>query len=237
MKSGKTICQQLKAVRKRIAEENNIPLEIPECTHTGPCPGTCPRCEAEVQYLEAELEKRVRMGRVATVAGLAMTLAACGTGASNPAVDPGEDLIDGDTVFELMEDDTIPPPPPEIPEDLQLAGIIECEGFVVDTSNQPREMLEHLPSATEPLPDGVYDDSGTTASCNPLDEPVVRGESGMVTLTGTVRRRHRTKVLVPMTPQESHAEAERDDARRALPPVVKYDEVDGVKVINRDEQR
>ncbi len=234
MTQGKNICNQLKAVRRSIAEENGIPLEIKECTYHGPCRGTCPRCESEMQYLEAELEKRVRMGKVATVAGLAMTLAACGTGASNSAADAGEDSIVGAAVSELKEDDTIPPPP-EMMEDLQLVGFIEDEGFVIDTSNQPREMLEHLPSATEPLPDGVYDVSGTTATS--IEEPVVRGESGMVTLTGTVRRRRHTNVLVPITPQESHAEAERNDARRALPPVVEYDEVDGMKVINNDEQR
>ena len=29
---GKDVCKELKAVRKRIAEENGIELEIPECT-------------------------------------------------------------------------------------------------------------------------------------------------------------------------------------------------------------
>ena len=76
MKKGKEICNELKAVRRSIAEENGIPLEIPECTYEGPCRGTCPRCEAEVQYLESELEKRIRLGKVATVAGLTLALAA-----------------------------------------------------------------------------------------------------------------------------------------------------------------
>ena len=237
MSRGKEICKELKAVRRRIAEENGIPLEMPECTHKGPCCGTCPRCEAEVSYLESELEKRVRMGKVATVAGLAMTLAACGSGVSNPAVDTADDSIEGEAVFELMDDDTIPPPPPpEVPYSLQLSGINEYEGFVIDTPNQPRETLEHLPNAAEPLPEDVYDNNGT-ASCNPLDEPVVRqGESGSVSrVYGVVRRR--PVVLTPKTPQENRAEAEREDALRALPPVVHYDEVDGVKVINNDEQR
>ena len=76
MTRGKNICNQLKEVRKRIAEENDIPLEIEECTYKGECRGTCPRCEAEVRYLENALADRLRLGKVATVAGLALGLAA-----------------------------------------------------------------------------------------------------------------------------------------------------------------
>ena len=73
---GKDICNELKAVRRRIAEENDIQLDIPECPHQGPCPGTCPRCEAEVRYLENALASRISMGKAATVAGMALALAA-----------------------------------------------------------------------------------------------------------------------------------------------------------------
>lgn len=239
MNRGKEICNELKAVRRSIAEENGITMETPECLHQGPCPGTCPRCEQELRQLESALADRLRMGKVATVAGLALGLAACGTGVPNTPVDTIADTIEDEGVIELKEDDTIPPPPPpDIPKDIQLSGIIGDGDFVIDTSNRPRETLEHLPDASEPLPDEWYDKYGT-ASCNPLDEPRVylRGESGTVWSTGTVMRRRRTELLVPQTPQEARAEAERKDARRALPPVVSYDEVDGVKVINNDEQR
>ena len=77
-KNGKSICKELKEVRRRIAEENHIPLEIKECTYEGPCRGTCPRCESEVRYLENALAGKLRMGKVATVAGLALGLASCG---------------------------------------------------------------------------------------------------------------------------------------------------------------
>lgn len=76
MNRGKDICNELKAVRRRIADENGIELEIPECHHNGPCPGTCPRCEQEVRILERELARRISMGKVATVAGLALALGA-----------------------------------------------------------------------------------------------------------------------------------------------------------------
>ncbi len=74
MTRGKNICNELKKVRRRIAEENGIPLEVKECTYKGECLGTCPRCEAEVQYLERELVRRLSLGKVATVAGLALGL-------------------------------------------------------------------------------------------------------------------------------------------------------------------
>ena len=79
MKHGKSICNQLEAVRRSIAEENSIPLEIEECTYKGECRGTCPKCEAEVRFLENALAEKLRLGKVATVAGLALGLAATAT--------------------------------------------------------------------------------------------------------------------------------------------------------------
>lgn len=82
MNRGKVICKELKEVRRKIAEENDIPLEIPECTYEGPCRGTCPRCESEVRFLENALAQKIRMGKVATVAGLALTLGVTGSAAA-----------------------------------------------------------------------------------------------------------------------------------------------------------
>lgn len=75
MSYGKNICKQLKAIRRNIAEENGIPLDIPECTYQGECSGTCPQCESEVRYLETELARHLSLGKAATVAGIAVTLA------------------------------------------------------------------------------------------------------------------------------------------------------------------
>lgn len=59
-----------------MAEENGIPLATEECRFRGECDGTCPRCEAEVRYLEDALAGHIRIGKVATVAGLALGLTA-----------------------------------------------------------------------------------------------------------------------------------------------------------------
>jgi hypothetical protein len=58
MDEGKQICKILKEIRQRIAEENDIELITSECTYKGDCEGTCPKCEAELRYLEQELERR-----------------------------------------------------------------------------------------------------------------------------------------------------------------------------------
>lgn len=62
-------------MRRSIAVENGIALEMPECTYQGPCRGTCPRCESELRYLENALAERLRMGRTAKVAGIVLALA------------------------------------------------------------------------------------------------------------------------------------------------------------------
>ena len=72
MAKGKQTCKILKEIRKQIAEENDIELVISECTYQGDCKGTCPKCEAEVRYLERELEKRQRMGKAAIFAGMSL---------------------------------------------------------------------------------------------------------------------------------------------------------------------
>ena len=80
----------MKEVRRHIALENDIPLEIEECTYKGECSGTCPRCEAEVQYLENSLAERIKLGKVATVAGLALGLAAPGAAVAQDTINMKE---------------------------------------------------------------------------------------------------------------------------------------------------
>ena len=70
MSKGKQTCKILKEIRKQIAAENDIEFVTSECTYHGDCLGTCPKCEAEVRYLERELEKRQRMGKAAVFAGM-----------------------------------------------------------------------------------------------------------------------------------------------------------------------
>ena len=72
--SGKIKCKILKDIRKKIAEENDIDYVTSECKYQGECSGTCPKCEAELQYLEKELAKRKNLGKTVAVAGIAAAL-------------------------------------------------------------------------------------------------------------------------------------------------------------------
>lgn len=72
--NGKSKCKILKQIRKEIAEANDIEYVTSECKFQGECTGTCPKCEAEVRYLEQELSKRVKAGKAVAVAGIAAAL-------------------------------------------------------------------------------------------------------------------------------------------------------------------
>ncbi len=99
MAKGKQTCKILKEIRKQIAAENDINLVIEECTYQGDCRGTCPKCEAEVRYLERELEKRQRLGKAAVVAGLSVGL----LGANQVALAQTPDSLRMDTIEEVVE--------------------------------------------------------------------------------------------------------------------------------------
>ncbi len=72
---GKSKCKILKDIRKQIAKENDIEFITSECKYQGDCLGTCPKCEAEVRYLEEELKKRQSAGKKIAVAGIAAAFA------------------------------------------------------------------------------------------------------------------------------------------------------------------
>lgn len=73
---GKEKCKALKEIRRKIAEENDIAYAVSECTYQGECKGTCPKCEAELRYLERELELRKNLGKAVVVAGISAGICA-----------------------------------------------------------------------------------------------------------------------------------------------------------------
>ena len=54
---GKTICNQLKEMRRQFARANHIEYYEEDCTETKPCAGTCPYCEERTKYLVEEAKK------------------------------------------------------------------------------------------------------------------------------------------------------------------------------------
>ncbi|WP_295727917.1 carboxypeptidase-like regulatory domain-containing protein [uncultured Muribaculum sp.] len=70
MARGKRTCKILKEIRRQIAEANGIEFVTSECRYRGDCLGTCPKCEAEVRYLEEQLRARRLMGKAIALAGV-----------------------------------------------------------------------------------------------------------------------------------------------------------------------
>ena len=66
MNYGKKVCASLRQVRKQIAEANDISYEVTECKHQGNCRGTCPKCEAELRFIENQLSLRRAAGMAVT---------------------------------------------------------------------------------------------------------------------------------------------------------------------------
>lgn len=164
MAKGKQTCKILKEIRKQIAAENDIKLVVEECTYQGDCLGTCPKCEAEVRYLERELEKRQRLGKAAVFAGMtlgtAITTASCGS-----PVPPTPGLIalptDSITAIDTVRNDGVDEPPllegdveATLPDSLEVVEW-DTEGFVEpwrDEYDEPEAymIVEQMPE----FPDG-----------------------------------------------------------------------------------
>lgn len=123
MHQGKKTCNQLKAIRKQIADANEIDYQPTECTHDGPCSGTCPKCESEMRYIEREIQQRISLGKNVAIVGLA-------TGLSSAfAVDTDAQCVKKDTV----DNQSIA----EIQRALEneLVGKVELEGEMPSTED------------------------------------------------------------------------------------------------------
>ena len=103
MARGKRTCRILKEIRRQIAEANDIEFVTSECKFQGDCLGTCPTCEAEVRYLEEQLERRRMLGKTVLLAGISMNVL---TSNAMTAVVPTADYQRVDTTI-LSNDDRL----------------------------------------------------------------------------------------------------------------------------------
>ena len=147
---GKQKCKILKEIRQRIADENDIPYVTRECTHKGECKGTCPRCEAELRYLEQQLAKRQGLGKRVVVAALCTGLAFGSAGCTSPA-DAFREIFHsrggGDDIAGMIE-----PYPTPTPEVEVLDGEVE---WAEPTEGEPAVEPEPTPDI---IPGEVPDD-------------------------------------------------------------------------------
>ncbi len=99
---GKKKCKILKEIRSEIAKANDINYVVSECKYQGECRGTCPKCEAEVRYLEEELEKRRLSGKNVAIAGVASALILT-SGCSSEENSKSNEKLMGDVAVTIEE--------------------------------------------------------------------------------------------------------------------------------------
>lgn len=128
--NGKSKCRILKDIRRQIAEDNDIAYITSECTFQGECSGTCPKCEAELQYLEKELQKRQAAGKAIAVAGIAATLLLNTTGCASSQ--GGHDNNSGYGQHQELQGAPIAPPPTELMGEPTIEPTEELQGAVTE---------------------------------------------------------------------------------------------------------
>ena len=162
--NGKDKCKALKEIRKEIAKNNNIEYIVEECKHKGECKGTCPKCEAEVRYLEKELAKRRTLGQRVAVAGVAAGLAA-----SFSACSPGTIISDAfDNVTNIFSGGS---------QDLdgapQVMGDMSEPDYVLDGEVSPDDYSEYeddIEDENEPEGCDIEDNEGSEGESDPDEE-------------------------------------------------------------------
>ncbi len=103
--SGKKKCEMLRNIRREIAEMNHIEYLTAECTHEGDCLGTCPKCDAEIRFLEYELNRKAQRGEEISIKGINNEIV--------KLIDHIEDSIknevDVDSIEDVSSGEIIPP--------------------------------------------------------------------------------------------------------------------------------
>lgn len=132
--NGKEKCNELKKIRKNLADKLNIDLHQTECKYEGECKGTCPKCQSEEKILNTALLKKGAVVLGATT--LSIGLAACGPLSYPPDIaglidepqDPPvvEKPLPDDLSGEVAPIDE-PQDPPVIDEPTQLEGDVAIQ--------------------------------------------------------------------------------------------------------------
>lgn len=136
---GKEKCRALKEIRRQIARENDIPYAVSQCTYQGECRGTCPKCEAELRYLERELAIRKGLGKAVAVAGISASVCAGLTACS-----PMDRIQD---IFHIQGSGSSP----------DIAGnITEAEPFPETPDLSVEGMMEELPEESQDAESGRF---------------------------------------------------------------------------------
>ena len=91
--TGKEKCKLLKQIRKEFAESNGIVYLTVECTFEGECKGTCPKCDAEIRYLDDQVQLKAERGEKITFAGLSLDTYEGVDGGNSSTEDPAGERL------------------------------------------------------------------------------------------------------------------------------------------------
>ena len=159
MKRGKQTCKILKDIRRQIAEANDIEFITSECQYQGDCLGTCPKCEAEVRYLEQQLERKRMAGKAITILGISAGLVAMApmtSCSSSPNKGTNQETISDSTNASVMFGEICPTPVedtipmvekdtvnkqelPELPQEMGLIEITPISGDIITVKDSLSE--------------------------------------------------------------------------------------------------
>lgn len=129
MARGKQTCKILKEIRRQIAEANGIEFVTSECRYKGDSLGTCPKCEAEVRYLEQQLRARSLAGKAVALAGISVgMILMSGCGGTN-----AKDLSSDDILGEVVES-------PEMVEQIEDTEEGELPAIEDTVRNEPKDL-------------------------------------------------------------------------------------------------
>ena len=181
--NGKNRCRILKDIRKRIAEENNIEYTTTECKYQGDCPGTCPKCESEVRYLERELERKRGLGKRVAIAGIAVGVTATATGCTSDIFSVfKDDTLAGAMEAEYSQNENSIKNESGVSEVVTEGELVEVIGEMPESSiDEPTAGIlppeDSLPEITDPYPD-IMGDYATL--CLSVEEAVNMTEAEII---------------------------------------------------------
>lgn len=147
---GKEKCKALKEIRRQIAEKNDIPFAVSQCTHQGDCKGTCPKCESELRYLERELAIRQGLGKAVAIAGISIGACTAFT-ACSPT----------DTVVDFLQGIGTDSKPVDIDGDIEIAPTPDdgIAGGIADSNFSTPPADDAIAGLMEDAPDAKEDDT------------------------------------------------------------------------------
>ncbi|MBQ7765410.1 MAG: hypothetical protein IJ397_01040 [Lachnospiraceae bacterium] len=173
---GKEKCKALKEIRQKIAEQNDIAFAVSECTHQGDCRGTCPKCEAELRYLERQLEIRKNLGKAVVVAGISAGMCAPMV-ACNPIETIGDAIADvyytiNPSAAPLAGDVEYIPPEQDLDGDVQYIpeDVQGMEGPAPESDEPDGEDILGGLEEYDPSEDVESSEEDSDAVC-PVEEP------------------------------------------------------------------